>query len=223
MNAFGFLDTIRQDLLFALRTMRKNPIFAVTAVFTLALGIGANTAIFTVVNAVLLKPLRYYEPNRLVRVSGGATDARFEGIRKAQSLTDAGAFIMVTENVTLSGTDGPEPLKGARVSTNFLSILGVAPLLGRSFLAGEETPGPAVAMISAELWQRRFGGDPRIVGAIARLGAAPCTIIGVLPGGLPVSVPGSGCLETLATRDATAPVAPQQSDTERVWSVRARR
>src|SRR5260370_25223577 len=128
--------------------MRNSPAFAVTAVLTLALGIGANTAIFTVVHAVLLKPLAYRDPDRLVRISGGATSARFEEIRTARSFTEVGAFTVVTENVTLSGADGPEALNGARVSANFLRILSVQPALGRSFLPEEDTPaGPPVAMI----------------------------------------------------------------------------
>jgi putative ABC transport system permease protein len=190
MNTIRFLETLSRDLGYAWRMMRKSPAFAVTAVLTLALGIGATTAIFTVVHAVLLKPLSYHDPDRLVRVSGGATVARFEAIGQARSFTEAGAFPMPAENVTLSGVDGPEPLKGARVSANFLRILGVAPLHGRSFLPEEETPGPPVAIISTELWQRRFGGDPRIVGGTATLDAAPCTIIGVLPPGFQFPVPG---------------------------------
>ena len=134
MNSAFFLETIWQDMLYALRTMRKNQTFTAATVLTLALGIGATTAIFTVVYAVLLKPLGYHDPDRLVLISGGATAARFEVIGKGQSYTEAGAFTVFTENVTLGGVDGPEPLKGARVSSNFLGILGVAPLAGRSFL-----------------------------------------------------------------------------------------
>jgi putative ABC transport system permease protein len=178
------------DLQYALRTLRRNPIFALTAVLTLALGMGANTAIFSVVHAVLLKPLEYHDSNRLVRLSGGATAARFEAIGQARSFTEAGAFTVFTENVTLSGPDGPEPLKGARVSANFLRILGITPLYGRSFLPEEESAGPQVVLISAELWQRRFGGDPRIVGGTATLAAAPYTIIGVLPPGFQFPFPG---------------------------------
>ncbi|MEX2260401.1 MAG: ABC transporter permease [Bryobacteraceae bacterium] len=190
MSSFGFLETFGRDLRYALRTIRKNPAFAVTAVLTLALGIGANTAIFTVVHAVLLKPLAYPDSERLVRITGGATAARFEAIRQARSFTGAGAANVFTESVTLSGADEPELLKGVRVSANFLGILGVAPLHGRGFLAEEESPGPQVAIISAELWQRRFGGDPRIVGGTATLGAAPCTIVGVLPAGFQFPFPG---------------------------------
>ncbi len=190
MSATSFLETVSRDFQYAWRTLQKNPAFALTAVLTLALGIGANTTMFTVVNAVLLKPLGYQEPERLVRTSAGATVTKFEAIAQARSFAGAGAFLAFTENVTISGTDSPEPLKGARVSPEFLQILGIAPLLGRGFLPGEDKPGPDVAMISAELWHRRFGGDPKIAGATVRLAAASYTIIGVLPPGFQFPFPG---------------------------------
>jgi predicted permease len=177
------------DLLFAVRMIRRNPGFTATAALTLALGIGATTAIFTIVNAVLLQPLRYHEPGRLVRVSGGATVARYEATRLAESFTEVGAFWVVADNLALAGVDAPEALRGARVSTNFLSILGIAPLLGRGFIPEEETPGPATAIISQALWQRRFGADPQIVGGTVRLDGASCTIVGVLPTGFTFPFP----------------------------------
>lgn len=175
------MNRLWQDLQYGARSMRKAPVVAVTAVLTLALGIGATTTIFSVVNAVLLKPLNYHQPDRLVRISGGATLARYESIREARSLSSAGVFQIVTENAALAGTTGAEALKGARVSTNFLTVLGVSTSLGRSFLPSEETLGPAVAMISAGLWRRRFASNAGVVGTTVRLDAAPCTIIGVLP------------------------------------------
>jgi putative ABC transport system permease protein len=176
---------MRQDLVYALRTMRKNPVFAVTAILTLALGIGGNTAIFTVVRAVLLKPLEYRDPDRLVQMSRGATLMRFELIRDgARNYSDIGAYLNGVQNAALSGSAGPEVVSEARVSANFLRVLGVEPLRGRSFLSEEDSPGgPPVAMISAELWQRRFGNDPQVAGKIATLDSTPHTIIGVLPAG----------------------------------------
>ncbi len=199
MSSVEFTETLWRDILYTLRMMRKNPAFTLTAVLTLALGIGANTALFTVVRAVLLRPLKYRDPGRLVHVSeGGATLVRFEEMLRfeempaaARAFTELGAFAAVAENVALSGADGPETLKGARVSANFLRILGVEPAMGRGFLPEEDTHGAApVAMISAELWRRRFGGDPLIAGRRAVLGALPYTIVGVLPLGFQFPFPG---------------------------------
>lgn len=182
MNTFSFLETISRDLLHALRTMRKNSVFVATAVLTLALAIGGNTAMFTVIRAVLLNPLQYHDPDRLVRISGGATPTRFAEMRAgARSFTELGAYTG-QESLTLSGGPEPEVLTGVHVSAGFLRILGVDPIRGRSFRPEEDSPaGIPVAMISAELWRRRFGGDPQIVGSTTTLAAAPFTIIGVLP------------------------------------------
>lgn len=170
-----------RDTLYALRMMRKKPAFTATAVVTLALAIGGNTAMFTVIRAVLLKPLPYFESDRLV-ISGGATPARFAEMRdSAQSFTEAGAFTR-EENLTLSGEAEPQVLRGIHVSASFLRILGVAPMLGRGFRPEEDWPGGTpVVMISAELWQRRFAGDSQIVGKTATFAATPYTIVGVLP------------------------------------------
>src|SRR5262245_58128760 len=115
---------LRLDVTHALRMMRKNPGLTLATVLTLALGIGASTAIFTVIHAVLLKPLSYPDPDRLVRISGGATFARYDALRGARSFSGVGAFLGITDNVTLAGVEGPEPLKGARVSPEFLTVLG---------------------------------------------------------------------------------------------------
>ncbi|MDQ2777420.1 MAG: ABC transporter permease, partial [Acidobacteriota bacterium] len=182
MNTLSLLETVWRDLLYALRTMRQNPVFATTAVLTLALAIGGNTAMFTVIRAVLLNPLQYHDPDQLVRISGGATPTRFTEMRTgARSFADLGAYTG-QENLTLSGRNGPEVLKGVHISASFLRILGVDPMRGRGFRPEEDSPGGMpVAMISAELWQRRFAGDPHIVGRTATLDATPYTIIGVLP------------------------------------------
>jgi predicted permease len=176
---------LTQDVRCALRQLRKSPGFTLAAVFTLALGIGAVTAMFSVIHAVLLKPLEYRQPDRVVLVAEGATPVRFEEMLAASgSYSELGAFASGPEDMALSGIAEPEVLKGARVSANFLHILGVGPLQGRSFLPEEDRPGaPAVAMISAQLWQRRFGADPLIVGKTVTLAAVPHTIIGVLPAG----------------------------------------
>jgi putative ABC transport system permease protein len=174
-----------QDLKFALRSLKKNRSFAAAAILTLALGIGANTAMFTVIRAVLLKPLAYRDPGRVVRISGGATIAHFDEIKEEQqAYSGVGAYFCCPFTVSLSGADGPEARKAVPVSANFLDILGVQPLLGRTFLPEEDTPAaPRVAMISTALWQNWFQSDPHIAGKSATIGAAVYTIVGVLPPG----------------------------------------
>jgi len=189
------MNSLWQDLRYALRTMRKNPSFALTAVLTLALGIGGNTAIFTVIRAVLLKPLDYREPERLVRVSVdypllNEKDVGFNLIRyeefkaAARSFSETGAVFVAREDLALSGRGEPESIKVARVAGNFLHILGIEPANGRAFLPEEDAPGGrAVVMISAELWQRHFDADPLIAGKTVTLNSVPTTIVGVLPSG----------------------------------------
>jgi predicted permease len=187
------MNSLIQDLGYGLRQLRKNPGFTAVALLTLTLGIGANTAIFSVVRAVLLKPLGYLDPERVVLVTEGATPVRFEEMTAAsRSYTELGDFAVGFEEMALSGVAEPEMLKGARVSANFLHILGVSPLLGRSFLPQEDTSGAAaVAMISAELWRRRFGGDPLIAGRTVTLAGIPYRIIGVLPTGFQFPLAGA--------------------------------
>jgi predicted permease len=189
------LENAWRDLLYALRSMRKNPGFAATAIVTLALGIGANTAMFSVIHSVLLKPLAYRDPDRLVRLSvdvplRNQTDVGFSQTYVDQLRTSARSFDLVgasfigTETMTLSERGDPEALKVARVSANFLDVLGVTPLTGRSFLPQEDqTGGPAVAMISSGLWERRFQRDPQLEGKTATFDGTPYTIVGVLPPG----------------------------------------
>src|SRR5271155_2131269 len=195
MKTLAFFDSIQQDIRYCFRTMRKSPAFTLTVALLLAIGIGGNTAMLTIIRSVLLKPLTYPDPERLVRLSledthenkrdGAFTLKRLEEMRlSTKSFSAIGAFLKLPENVSLSGNGEPVALEGARVSANFLDILNVRPLEGRSFLVEEDVPnGPPVAMISATLWRRHFRGDPRIVGKTAALNAMPYTIIGVLPDG----------------------------------------
>lgn len=203
MNAARFLETTSRDLLYALRTMRRSYGFALVAVIVLALGIGANSACFTVIRAVLLRPLAYRQPDQLVSFSMGATPTRFEELRRgAHSFSGIGTFTG-EEDVTLTGGAEPQVLKAVRVSAPFLQILGAAPLLGRSFLTEEDTPGGApTAMISADLWRTHFGGDLRIVGKTIGLTGTPYTIVGVLPAAFHFPSPG---LDVWLTRPQESP------------------
>ena len=214
----ALLDTFWRDLLYALRTMRQSRPFAATAVAALALGIGGNTVMFTVIRAVLLKPLEYKDPDRLVRVSMDTAQFKsvdsafsmnqFDAMRGARSFSGFGVFLNAAQDMTLSGGGPPEPLKGARVSANFLEVLGVQPLVGRGFAASEDRPGgPPVALISAALWRRRFGGDPHIAGRTVILDATPYTVIGVVPAAFAFPLEGT---DVWVTRPWEWPLLPQR-------------
>lgn len=185
-----------QDLRYSLRTLRRNPGFAAVAVATLALGIGANSAIFSVVHAVLLRPLPYPESGRLVFLYG--QDARrgipmhfflypdFVTWREASgSYQSAAAFTRGAAVVTAAdGKAAPERVETLRVNASYLRVLQVRPMLGRGFLDREDSPGaPPTAILSHGLWQRRFASDGAIVGRAIVLDGVPHTIAGVLPPG----------------------------------------
>ncbi|HEV8043285.1 MAG TPA: ABC transporter permease [Bryobacteraceae bacterium] len=192
------------DLRYSLRVLAKDFGFSAIAILTLALGIGANTAIFTVVNAVLLRPLPYPESDRLMflyntnlkRASGRGPFSltRWDQLRtEAQSFSKLAGFCNETFNLSgtdLSGMDQPEQLQAARVSADFLQTLGVHPLLGRDFLPEEDRDGAKpVVLLSYGLWQRRFGANPNIVGTSLTLDSQPHTVIGILPPGLDQPAP----------------------------------
>ena len=178
-----------QDVKHAIRVFRENPGFTITAIATLTLGIGVNTAIFSVVNAVLLKPLPYPEPDRLVLVVNSengipqgtaASPAKFMHYR-AQSdvLEDVAAF----SATSLNHTDGdtPERVEAGRVSEAYFRTFGAPIVRGRSFTAEEDLPGgPKVTVISYDFWMRRLGGDPDIVGRAISLGGDAYTVVGVV-------------------------------------------
>ena len=174
--------------------MIRNPIFTLIAVVTLALGIGANTAIFSVVDAVLLRPLPYPGAERLVFLwSGmGANDVGGSALPDYHAWRDQnktfeglGAFYYGDYNLSTSG-DAPERIQGAYVTANLFQVLQVSPALGRPFAPEEEQFGRhRVVLLSDKLWQRRFGGDPRIAGREIRLGGENYTVIGVMPRGMP--------------------------------------
>jgi putative ABC transport system permease protein len=179
------------DLRYAIRLQRKNPGFTIVAVIALALGIGANTAIFSVVNTVLLRPLPYKDPERLVMVWEEATKAGYPQDTptaanfidwRDQNQTFEGMAAITDESFNLTGSGEPERLEGQRVSTSLFPLLGVEPQVGRVFTAAEDQPGSErVVLLSYGLWQRRFGGDPGIVGKTLQLNGASYTVVGVMP------------------------------------------
>jgi predicted permease len=189
MNSLGFLETLFQDVRFAFRMFRKNPGFTAVAILTLALGIGANTAIFSVVYAVLLQPLPYSDSARLVMVNETTPRVGDVSVSYPNFLDWRGGSRTISQwaaasqvSFSLSGVSQPENINGDAVSPNFLSMLGMHPFLGRDFDSAEEKPGtPPVLMLSYSLWQSHLGGDPNAVGKTITLDGRSFTIVGVLP------------------------------------------
>ena len=185
------MGTFLQDIRYGLRRIVQNPGFSAIAVLTLALGIGATSTIFSVVNAVLLRPLPFHDPQHLVAVSQVTTDTqagavpmsftKYEAIRdQSQSLARIAVYYPISPS--LGGESEPEQIAAARVSGDLFGLLGVAPQLGRGFDAAEMTPGGAdAAVITDGLWHRRFGGEPTVLGRTLRLDGNDVTVVGVLP------------------------------------------
>ena len=182
------------DLRYAFRMLWKNPGFTAVAVLALALGIGANTAIFTVVDGVLLQPLPFHEPDRIMRVGrifSGSDVANSNSIpkfmvwRQNRSFEAFALYGNTAPGMNLGSREHPEQVKGAQVSVDYFKVFGIVPLMGRTFSAQEDLPGgPNVAVLSDHLWQSRFAGDSAIIGRSIELNATPYTVIGVLPKGL---------------------------------------
>ena len=183
------MNTLAQDLRYALRALGRSPGFAAVAVATLALGIGANTAIFSVVHAVLLRPLPYPEAHRLVVVTERRLRLGEQSVSwmnfldwRAGSRALAAQAAYGTDGVAFAGTGEPSVLRSGEVTAPFFSILGVQPALGRAFTEADDRPGAApVALLSAALWRSRFGSDPSVVGRAIRLDGVPHVVVGVLP------------------------------------------
>jgi putative ABC transport system permease protein len=186
-----------QDLRYAFRTLLKSPGFTIVAVLTLALGIGANTAMFAVVNAVLLKPLPFADPERLMlvhlQVPDDETGAHREMVwsyPKYRTFLDVqqtfeNTALFAGRDLSLSGDASPERVRGEVVTDRYPAILGITPILGRAFTGAEaHRPGePAVVMIGHAVWTRRYGADPAVVGRTIQINSAPYTVVGVLPPG----------------------------------------
>jgi putative ABC transport system permease protein len=187
--SFLWLERLLEDLRFGLRLLRKNPGFTAVAMLTLALGIGANAAVFSVVYAVLLRPLPYTEPSRLVVLNEntpkvGDVSVSYQNFLdwRAASHTFSQMAAVHSVDFDLAGVTQPENISGDAVSPNFLSMMGVRPILGRDFDASEEKAGTApVVLLSYALWQSHLGGDPNAVGKPITLDGRSFTIVGVLP------------------------------------------
>ena len=195
------LDVLRQDLRFTLRTLRRDRTLAAIVIVVLALGIGANVTVFSVVNTILLRPLPFHEPQQLVWLAtnggkGGLSDQTYtvsafeEFQRHNRSFQEVTSFQTFFNSIQykLTGRGEPLPIVGVQVAENFFPMLGVEPLLGRLFVPEEcRKGGRAAALLSHQFWQRQFGGDPSIIGRTISIAAAPAditgpvTVVGVLP------------------------------------------
>src|SRR5262245_38716743 len=185
------METLVQDVGYALRLLRRSPGFTATAVLTLGLAIGANTAIFSAIHGVLVAPLPYPDPERLVRLFEEApttphfpmAPADFRDYR-AELQTFEGLAAYQRADLQIGDAQQPEHLRGMQVTSGFFALLGTRPALGREFLPDEELDGRNnVAILSHGLWMRRFGGNPAVVGTAVRLSGRTFQIVGVLPPG----------------------------------------
>ena len=194
----GFMETVWQDLRYSARMLFKNPGFTIIAVLTLSLGIGANTAIFSIVNAVLLRPFPYQAPEQLVIVGefgpgGSVSYPNFVDWRDDRNVFESASAVRSNESYNFSGAGEPERLQGRLVSAGFLTLLGVKPFIGRDFLPEDDRPGanPAV-MLSYGFWSRTFGNDQSIIGKTITLNNQGYTVTGITPQdfqfGLPADV-----------------------------------
>ena len=185
------VNDLLQDLRYGFRTLVKSPGFTSVAVLTLAIGIGANTAIFSFVDGVLLKPLPYAEPDRIVRVLEKPPGGGRNGISTLNYLDwqkDNSVFEYMAAqsggSVTLTGINDPVQLRGSRVSPHYFDIFGIKTVLGRTFAPDEDQQGrDHIAILSHVLWESQFASDPAIVGRSILLDGAPHTVIGILPQG----------------------------------------
>jgi len=184
------LETLVQDLRFGLRMLRKSPGFTVIAVLTLALGIGVNTAVFSVVDAVLLKPLTYPDPQALVQLvttsnEGAIPVASIPEYNIWQQLPNSfqqvAAYDWGGAGINITGGEHPEQVLGIHVTSGYFALFGAPVVAGRTFTAAEDRPnGDHVAVLSYGLWNRRFGGNPKIVGSTIQLDGQPCLVVGVV-------------------------------------------
>jgi predicted permease len=193
------MGTFLNDVQYGYRRLVSEPLFAGLAVATLALGIGANSAIFAVVNAVVLRPLPFGHPGRIVLVEDVIKKFSAEGMtvtpsdlieyqRSTQSFASVAGFTSTSMDLTANGT--PERVQGLRVSPEIFPVLGVSASLGRNFTSEEDRPGSGVAIISYRLWQSRFAGDSGVIGRVVEFDRIPTTIVGVLPKDFEFPLPG---------------------------------
>ncbi len=220
-RSFVWLEDLRRDVRYALHVLASMPGFTLAVILTLGLGIGVASSVFSLVRAVVLRPLDYAEPDRLVQIfetgprEGGESDwATYPSFRdwraSSHEIEHMSAYRFGL--LTLTGTDPAETVLGLEVTDRLFELLGVAPAVGRTFAAGEDRPGsPRVAVIGHALWQRHFHGDPAVIGRSIMIDDVAHTIVGVMPASFrfPMSIPGAGQM----VAEAWIPIRPS-SDLE---------
>jgi putative ABC transport system permease protein len=191
-RTFVWLEDLRSDLRYAVRNLRRSPGFTLTAVLALGLGIGVNTAFFTIVNAICLRGLPIDEPERVMYISGrdaqdrtlGLSYAEFAEMRERTTAFERVAAYTITSPSVADNRQPPARVLGAYLSAGAFELLGDRPVLGRTFTAEEDNPGsPAVVIIGGELWSSRYGSDPDIIGQTISINGVPSMVIGVMPRG----------------------------------------
>ena len=186
------MGSLLQDLRLALRLLVRRPVFTVTAVLTLGIGLGANVGLFSLLNAALLRPYPYHEPARLhdvrptvAREGGGTSVSSFSWLDYLDTAERAAGVIDLAawdwEPFSLAGGDRPVRVGGGQVTANFLEVLGAAPLVGRFFSETERAGDAALVVLGESIWRNHFGADPGIVGRVVEMNGAPATVLGVLP------------------------------------------
>src|SRR5215813_6768441 len=206
-------DEMFQDLRFGVRMLLKTPGFSILAVFTLALGIGASTAIFSAVNPILFEPLPYPQSGQIMMIwdhgpDGSRQDVTFGTYREIveRSRSFDAIAVMKPWQPTLTGQAEPERLDGQCVSASYFQVLGISPALGQDFDSSDDRlNGSKVAILNNGLWQRRFGGDPTIIGRQITLDDASFTVIGVMPSGFENVLSPSAEVWTLLQYDSSLP------------------
>src|SRR5262249_28538613 len=187
------LDNLLQDIRYAVRSYARAPSFALTILFTLALGIGASTAIFSMVDGILLRPLPLPDPDTLVYATEVNASGRERTISiawpnyldwRARARSFSGLALTREEPMPLTGVDRAQRLRARRVTGNFFAVVGVAPAIGRSFVDDDDKPNaPGVALLSAGFWQAQMAGEPAAIGRVLQLDGTAYTIVGVMPAG----------------------------------------
>jgi predicted permease len=211
------VTTLLKDIAYAARILRRSPGFTLTAVLTLALGIGANTAIFSVVNATLLRPLPFPHPERIVAIqnqykavgldSASASVGDYIDYRKQRQLFSEVAAVD-TGDFNLTGGDRPERLQCGSATSGLFAVLGIQPILGRVFNYEEDQPGRnQVVLLTEGLWKRRFGGDPKVLGRTIHLNDKPYTVVGIVPSVLQWFAPLDAWIPTAFTPEQMSPAS----------------